>query len=84
MSYRAARFLCDDGLRVKCELDVFFMAAAWIEKSRAERLLHAPRILVEGVRLQLVTPEQLVLHVQAVDWLFEDPDCWRVLFEAMT
>ena len=60
------------------------MAAAWIDQSRAERLPHAPRILVEGVRLQLVTPEQLVLHVQAIDWLFEDPDCWRVLFEAMT
>lgn len=73
--------LCDDRVNVNSELDVFYAVVRWIEYDRTERVTSAPELLGKAVRLQHISPENLVKKVEAVEWLFESPHCQAILFD---
>jgi len=63
------------------ELDLFVAIVSWIDAQRSERLSVAARLL-RLVRFQLIPPETLAKEVQAVAWLFNNPDCMQPVWEA--
>ena len=63
------------------ELDVFVAIVSWVDSQRAERLPLACRLL-RLVRFQLIPPDLLAREVQAVDWLFNNPQCMQPVWEA--
>ena len=75
------RLLTDDCLVVCSELDVFFAMARWVDSCRDERIRCAA-CLLQCVRLQLICPETLVCKVEAVDFIFSQPDTHMILYEA--
>jgi len=80
---RLIGFLRDDNLNVYSELDVFFMVVCWIDCDRAERMKVAATLLTEAVRMQLISPENLVTDVEPVQWLFENKDCQEIYIKAL-
>lgn len=73
--------LCDDRVNVNSELDVFCAMLRWIEYDRNERINSAPDLLGKAVRLQHISPENLMKRVESVEWLFETPHCQAILYD---
>lgn len=80
---RLMLLLSDDRLHVSSELDVFCAMAYWIDYNRKERMPLAPKMLRNCVRLMHISPECLVCKVEKVSWLFDNPECWAILNEAI-
>ena len=80
---RLYKFLSDDGLNVTSEVDVFYVVACWIDFCREERLQLAAQLLQCAVRLQCISPEDLVTKIEPVEWIFENPECQAMLSDAI-
>lgn len=74
-------FIRKDDLRIEDELDVFLAVVSWIDYNRQDRLRHALDLL-GCVRLVYISPEQLAMHVEVVDYLFNIPECKDLLLAA--
>lgn len=77
---RLAFALSSNGLRRCSELELFKAACRWL---RAEdgRMEHAAR-LMRNVRFPLMSPSELINHVQTVDFMRTDNACVNLLLEA--
>lgn len=62
---------------------VFYAALYWMEADRDRRKSLAATLLRYGVRLMCISPEYLVDKVEKVTWLFENPECYALLNEAL-
>lgn len=76
------RLLADDSLVVSNELDVFLAVQRWIEHNVEERLVYAAD-LMKLVRLVLISPEDIALHVETCQYIFQIPDCHEMLYSAL-
>ena len=74
--------LGSDELKVKNELEVFAIAVEWIEADRARRIQYAGDILSQ-VRLPLLTPSEIVDHVETTKFLMDIPSCQALVKEAL-
>jgi BTB And C-terminal Kelch len=81
---RLISLLQDDQLNINSELDVYAALIRWIDSDRPKRICVAARLLRETVRLQCITPECLITHVEAVSWLFDVvPECQLIVNDAL-
>ncbi|ESO03579.1 hypothetical protein HELRODRAFT_173283 [Helobdella robusta] len=77
------RILSDDQLRVSSEIEVFYALVTWIDCDRCKRMPLAPTLLLCGLRLMEIPPEELISKVEKVEWLFESEECGVILNEAI-
>ncbi|RXM95630.1 Kelch-like protein 31 [Acipenser ruthenus] len=73
--------LSDDALLLPSELDAFHSALRWLEFD-PPRSRHAAELL-NHVRFGTIPAQELVSHVQPVPRMMQDPECHRLLVEAM-
>lgn len=73
--------LSDDALLLPSELDAFHSALRWLEFD-PPRSRHAAELL-SHVRFGTIPAQELVSHVQPVPRMMQDPECHRLLVEAM-
>ncbi|MBN3312372.1 KLH31 protein, partial [Atractosteus spatula] len=74
-------FLQDDALELPSEVTAFQVALRWLEFD-PKRLRHAAGLL-SLVRFETIPAPQLVSEVQPVPRMMLDPDCHRLLVDAM-
>ncbi|KAG7457954.1 hypothetical protein MATL_G00232790 [Megalops atlanticus] len=74
-------FLQDDGLILPSEVAAFQMALKWLDFD-PKRQEHAAELL-SHVRLETIPASELVSEVQPVARMMQDPQCHRLLVEAM-
>jgi hypothetical protein len=80
------RLMCilgSDLLNIECEIEIFCAVVAWIDYDRMARLCYAPSLLKCAVRMHCISPEQLIMKCETIDWLFDNPDCEYILNEAI-
>jgi len=80
---RLAYLLSSDVLKDFNELQLFNAARGWIESESETRLQYAPH-LMQHIRFPLISPTDLINHVQTVGFMKNDPSCscMRLLLEA--
>ncbi|XP_077446705.1 kelch-like protein 31 [Stigmatopora argus] len=74
-------FLRDDSLALPSELDAFQLANKWLDLEPS-RSAHAAELL-SHVRLETVPAAELVSRVQTVPRMMREPECHRLLVDAM-
>nr|XP_006813438.1 PREDICTED: LOW QUALITY PROTEIN: kelch-like protein 14-like [Saccoglossus kowalevskii] len=75
-------FLSQDRLAVQSELQLFKIAARWIQNDEKARYRYSAKIM-RNVRFPLITSGDLVDHVQSHKFMMSDPDCHKYLIEAL-
>lgn len=78
---RLAILLASDVLKDFNELQLFNAARGWIESDVDNRLQYASR-LMKHIRFPLISPTDLITHVQTVNFMKSDPTCMSLLLEA--
>ncbi|XP_069478491.1 kelch-like protein 31 [Ambystoma mexicanum] len=73
--------LAEDNLCIPSEVTAFQIALKWLDFS-PDRAQHAAALLSK-VRFGTITAQDLVSHVQPVPRMMQDPECHRLLVEAM-
>lgn len=73
--------LSSDVLKDFSEIQLFNAAKNWIESDKKNRIKHASK-LMEKIRFPLMSPTELITHVQEVEFMKNDPICMRLLLEA--
>uniref|UniRef100_A0A452H304 BACK domain-containing protein n=1 Tax=Gopherus agassizii TaxID=38772 RepID=A0A452H304_9SAUR len=73
--------LIDDGLQISNEVIAFQIAMKWLEFD-PKRVTYAANLLSD-IRFGTISAPDLVNHVQPVPWMMQDPECHRLLVEAM-
>ncbi|XP_069079548.1 kelch-like protein 31 isoform X1 [Pleurodeles waltl] len=73
--------LAEDDLCIPSEVTVFQIAMKWLDFN-TERAKHAAS-LISNVRFGAITAQDLVTHIQPVPRMMLDPECHRLLVEAM-
>jgi len=80
--YERLRFLMSSNNLKGCsELQLFNAAKRWIESDLPARMKYASS-LMENVRFPLISPTDLITHVQTVDFMKNDNACMNLLLEA--
>ncbi|KAJ8405216.1 hypothetical protein AAFF_G00322070 [Aldrovandia affinis] len=77
---RLAFVLSSNSLKHCGELDLFKAACRWLRHDDS-RMEHAPR-LMKNIRFPLMSPQELINHVQTVDFMRTDNTCVNLLLEA--
>lgn len=81
---RLVRFLTEHTRRGNFpELDLFRAIVRWIEYRRSERLSLAP-MLMRCIKMHMIAPRDLVNVVEKVDFMTGMPECFHMLYSAMT
>jgi len=78
---RLVYLLSSDAIDGINELQLFNAARAWIESDLPERLQHASG-LMQHIRFPLISPTELITHVQTVDFMKSEKTCMSLLLEA--
>uniref|UniRef100_A0A8C0IL19 BTB domain-containing protein n=1 Tax=Chelonoidis abingdonii TaxID=106734 RepID=A0A8C0IL19_CHEAB len=73
--------LIDDGLQISNEVIAFQIAMKWLEFD-PKRVTYAANLL-SNIRFGTISAPDLVNHVQPVPRMMQDPECHRLLVEAM-
>ncbi|XP_024059386.1 kelch-like protein 31 [Terrapene carolina triunguis] len=73
--------LIDDGLQIPNEVIAFQIAMKWLEFD-PKRVTYAANLL-SNIRFGTISAPDLVNHVQPVPRMMQDPECHRLLVEAM-
>ncbi|XP_007906947.1 kelch-like protein 31 [Callorhinchus milii] len=73
--------LMDDSLQLPSELTAFQMAMKWLEFD-TKRVKHAADLL-SNIRFGTISAHDLVSYVQPIPRMMQDPDCHRLLVDAM-
>ncbi|XP_005915595.1 kelch-like protein 31 [Haplochromis burtoni] len=76
-----SEFLSDDSLQLPSEVTAFQIAMKWLDFDE-KRLKYAADLLTL-IRFGTITPQDLVNHVQGVPRMMQDPECHRLLVDAM-
>lgn len=76
-----SEFLADDSLQLPSELTAFQIAVKWLDFDE-KRLKYSPDLL-SSIRFGIITPQDLVNHVQNVPRMMQDAECHRLLVDAM-
>ncbi|KAK6301534.1 hypothetical protein J4Q44_G00275870 [Coregonus suidteri] len=74
-------FLSDDSLQLPSEITAFQIAMKWLDFDE-KRLKYAPDLLT-NIRFGTISAMDLVNHVQSVPRMMQDPECHRLLVDAM-
>ncbi|XP_005988805.1 kelch-like protein 31 [Latimeria chalumnae] len=74
-------FLMDDSLQLPSEVTAFQVAMKWLEYD-SKRVKYAADLL-SNIRFGTITAQDLVNHVQPVPRMMQDPECHRLLVDAM-
>uniref|UniRef100_A0A4W5PHH4 Kelch-like family member 31 n=1 Tax=Hucho hucho TaxID=62062 RepID=A0A4W5PHH4_9TELE len=74
-------FLSDDSLQLPSEITAFQIAMKWLDFNE-KRLKYAPDLLT-NIRFGTISAMDLVNHVQSVPRMMQDPECHRLLVDAM-
>uniref|UniRef100_A0AAV2JN03 BTB domain-containing protein n=1 Tax=Knipowitschia caucasica TaxID=637954 RepID=A0AAV2JN03_KNICA len=74
-------FLCDDSLQLPSEVTAFQIAMKWLDFDE-KRLKYAADLLTL-IRFGTISAQDLVNHVQNVPRMMQDPECHRLLVDAM-
>ncbi|XP_057684562.1 kelch-like protein 31 [Corythoichthys intestinalis] len=74
-------FMQDDSLTLPSELVAFQLATKWLD-FEPSRMPHAA-VLLSHVRLETIPAAELVSRVQTVPRMMQDPQCHRLLVDAM-
>lgn len=74
-------FLTDDSLQLPSELTAFQIAIKWLDFDE-KRLKYASDLLTH-IRFGTISAQDLVSHVQTVPRMMQDPECHRLLVDAM-
>ena len=77
---RLAFVLSSNSLKHCSELDLFKAACRWLRYEDG-RMDHAPK-LMKNIRFPLMNPQELINHVQTVDFMRTDNTCVNLLLEA--
>ncbi|MEE6496615.1 hypothetical protein FKM82_002434 [Ascaphus truei] len=77
---RLAFVLSSNSLKQCSELELFKAACRWLRYEDA-RMEHAAK-LMKNIRFPLMTPQDLINHVQTVDFMRTDNTCVNLLLEA--
>uniref|UniRef100_A0A8D0G743 BTB domain-containing protein n=1 Tax=Sphenodon punctatus TaxID=8508 RepID=A0A8D0G743_SPHPU len=73
--------LMDDSLQLPSEVVAFQIAMKWLEFD-SKRVMHAANLL-GNIRFGTIPAHDLVNHVQPVPRMMQDPECHRLLVDAM-
>ncbi|KFV54374.1 Kelch-like 31, partial [Gavia stellata] len=73
--------LMDDGLQIPSEVAAFQIAVKWLEFD-PKRVRHAADLL-SNIRFGTISAADLVNHVQPVPRMMQDPQCHKLLVDAM-
>ncbi|KAJ7304354.1 hypothetical protein JRQ81_011905 [Phrynocephalus forsythii] len=73
--------LMDDDLQFPSEVAVFQVAMKWIEFD-PKRIKHAPELLT-NVRFGTIPAHDLINYIQPVPCMMQNPECHRLLVDAM-
>ncbi|XP_043940757.1 kelch-like protein 31 isoform X2 [Protopterus annectens] len=74
-------FLLDDSLQLPSEVTAFHIAIKWLEFD-PKRIKYAAEIL-NNVRFGTISAVDLVNYIQPVPRMMQDPDCHKLLVDAM-
>lgn len=74
-------FLSDDSLSLPSELMAFQIAMKWLDFD--EKRLKFAADLLTHIRFGTISAQELVNHVQSVPRMMQDPECHRLLVDAM-
>ena len=77
-----ASLLVRDDLQTDNELDVLERMLAWLDYDLKNRREVAP-MLLQYVRLPLLSPSDIVDHVESIDFLMSIPECQNLVKEAL-
>lgn len=77
---RLAFVLSSNSLKHCTELDLFKAACRWLRYEDG-RMDYAPK-LMKNIRFPLMNPQELINHVQTVDFMRTDNTCVNLLLEA--
>ncbi|KAJ8282855.1 hypothetical protein COCON_G00053740 [Conger conger] len=77
---RLAFVLSSNSLKLCGELDLFKAACRWLRHDDG-RMEHAAK-LMKNIRFPLMSPQELINHVQTVDFMRTDNTCVNLLLEA--
>uniref|UniRef100_A0A8C4R4H2 Kelch-like family member 31 n=1 Tax=Eptatretus burgeri TaxID=7764 RepID=A0A8C4R4H2_EPTBU len=75
------QLLLDDSLEINSELTAFHIALKWLEHD-SKRLAYAAELL-SNIRFGTISAHDLVTYVQTVPRMMQDPDCHKLLVDAM-
>ncbi|XP_039262688.1 kelch-like protein 9 [Styela clava] len=75
--------LSSNSLKDCSELNLFNAAKRWLKYDLENRAQYAARIM-EHIRFPLIAPNDLITHVQSVDFMRNNKDCMALLLEAST
>ena len=75
-------FISQDRMAAGSEMQLFMVAAKWLEYDRATREQYAPQ-LMRHIRFPLISSNELVDHVQSHDFMMNNPECHQLLLEAL-
>ncbi|KAL4640897.1 kelch-like protein 31 [Arapaima gigas] len=76
-----SEFLMDDSLQLPSEITAFQIAMKWLDFDE-KRLKYAADLLT-NIRFGIISAQDLVNHVQSVPRMMQDPECHRLLVDAM-
>ncbi|XP_043992050.1 kelch-like protein 31 [Gambusia affinis] len=76
-----SEFLSDDSLQLPSEVTAFQIAMKWLDFDE-KRLKYAADLLTL-IRFGTISAQDLVNHVQSVPRMMQDPECHRLLVDAM-
>ncbi|XP_064621071.1 kelch-like protein 31 [Lineus longissimus] len=71
-----------DDLLAVSELEVFYRGLRWLEYDRQSRLQYVFNVF-RNIRLPLLSPSDIVDHVESVSFLINDPRCQDLVKEAL-
>ena len=74
--------LARDDISAPGELDIFKRALGWVEHQKKDRIQYVRDVMNE-LRLPLLSPGDIVDHVENVDYLMDVPECQRMVKEAL-
>ncbi|MBN3293773.1 KLH31 protein, partial [Polypterus senegalus] len=76
-----SELLLDEALQLPSEVTAFQVAVKWLEFD-AKRMRHSGELLAH-VRFGTISAQELVSHVQPVPCMMQNPECHRLLVDAM-
>ena len=81
-SDQVTSFISQDRIATASEMQLFHVAARWLEYDKPNRLQHANK-LMRHIRFPLIPTNNLVDHVQSHEFMMEDAECHQYLLEAL-
>lgn len=80
--HQLCHFLSSDKLQCSSELRVFQIALRWLQNDAETRTENASQVL-SNIRFSVMTPDEIIEHVQQAKVMAANESCAKLLFQAM-